>query len=537
MKGTIRVKTGAITWYVDERFHDLAPDLARAVDEPDATPAKVSRIRRVSFLPGRGARPPLVLKSYLAKDPLSRLRSLISGPPPMRERRAASALGSAGIRTPGVVAVGIEDSLLPARSYLAALAVEGAGNLEEILLGAKPLPVSRKVLTEQVARLVRKMHDARVLHRDLHAANILVDMEGFPWILDLHSARPLRRLSIRKRFRDLVSLAGAFMIHGSATDRLRFFKTYAEGLFGAEDFKKAARELEEASWNRLNDFLRKYDRRALNPGRLCRRLRIHQMNGMAERSGRAEDLARMLGPFPLEVLKDQGRLIHQGTNTRLYALDMKERTYVVKLYKKPGLPNDVKRAFQGTRARRGWLNYHKLLFRGIPVPRPVLYLDEPLPSPGGRSYLVNEGHMDYHHLNRFLNKAAPRERREVLDRLAAAIARMHRFFLRNRDLKAENILIGPSLQVLFIDPDGVDYMKDPPVYVMARDLMRLNASFPAGGPVSRSERLRFLKTYMLHRRIPPSFLRDLWRETLLLTWEKWGGWTGRPARRRSPSKT
>jgi len=138
--------------------------------------------------------------------------------------------------------------------------------------------------------------------------------------------------------------------------------------------------------------------------------------------------------------------------------------------------------------------------------------------------VVTESLAGHARLDRFLARADRSSLLEVLHRLAAAIARMHRLFLRNRDLKAQNIFISLDREPVFIDPDGVESMKDPYLDVMARDLMRLNASFTRSRPVSMADRLRFLKAYMACVPLPRTALRELWREIVLGTWDKWERW-------------
>jgi RIO-like serine/threonine protein kinase len=170
------------------------------------------------------------------------------------------------------------------------------------------------------------------------------------------------------------------------------------------------------------------------------------------------------------------------------------------------------------------VNYHRLLYRGLKVPKPVLYLEEPFFAPLGRSCVVTEEAAGYSHLDRFIEDTGRSGLEAILDPLARNIARIHRLFLSNRDLKAQNILVSPALDILFIDPEGVQPMKEPATYTMARDLMRLNASFQPGGLVTTTDRLRFLKAYLAHLHpISPSVKR-LWLEIYHLTLEKWAAW-------------
>lgn len=507
MEKIIEKKINGIRWRTDEAF-PLAPERLTS-----AQAVKHSRVRDVFFLPSQEDLPAAVLKVYRARGAGALARTLLLGSPAQREWKALQQLRAAGVSAPKPLALGRKPPFL---SYLVTLRIEDCATVEDLLLGKAPCPVARKDLAASCGRLIRSMHDAGVEHRDLHAANILVDLEGRLHVTDLHGARLARSLSRRARTRDLLSLAGSFLVHGSQRDRYRFFKAYS----GSSHPKNEARRIEHLARERLYLFLRKFDKRCLRGGRSFQSIGIHNLTGMAERSDRAIALARSLGPYPLERLEEHGQLLHAGTGTRVYLYNH----FIVKSYRNPGGWEIVKRLFRGSKAQRCWLNYHKLIFRGFAIPRPVLFLEDPLSSPLGRSFVVTEAAEEHTLLDLYLDRADRGALLDVLHDLAAAVARMHRLFLRNRDMKAQNILVSPTGDLLFIDPDGVESMKDPYVYVLARDLMRINASFTTTRPVSLADRLRFLKAYMNHMGLPRSALRELWRETVFLTWDKWERW-------------
>ena len=494
---------------------------------------KSSRVRAVYRLPATPDRPGLVVKVYHARG-LDPVKSLFLGAPAEREWKALLALRAAGVRVPVPVAFGRMRGLSPRRSVLITEAVEGAATLEAILLGEARAPRNRRDLARAAGVLIRNMHRAGVIHRDLHAANLLADPEGRLWLLDLHGARLGRVPSFERALADLIAFAGAFMVHGTRTDRLRFFRAYADD----PRFRDRARRVEEAARTRLAEFLLRFDRRCLRPGHLFRGVMAPDLSGVAERTDRAPELARRLDPYSETLLERTGRLLHAGISTRVYAVTWDGNPYIVKAYLNPGLTREVKRLVEGSKARRAWLGYHRLRFRGLPTPRPVLYLEEPFPGPAGRSYLVTEGGDEWITLDRRLEGADTALRRKALANLAFLLARMHRLFLRNRDLKAQNILVNFEGDIRFIDPDGVGSMRDPSTYLIARDLMRLNASFPPGGAVPLTDRLRFLDRYLLHARFSDIDRAALWRETYFLTWRKWDRWyeAERKAERRDARK-
>jgi len=523
----IPVHAGGIRWLAREEFASAPDRLVQALKDPHPDTAKASRVRKVIFLQAGDGCPSLVLKEFHIRGPGALLRALVLGAPAKREWRTINHLLRAGVAVPQTAAWGTRTLAgLPSRSYLASISIQNSCTLEETLLQEKPLPAPRKELAAEVGRLIREMHDAGVLHLDLHAGNILVDSSGKPYILDLHGARRYRRLSIKQRTFDLISLAGAFLVCGSKTDRLRFFKAYGRGIPEFEDLPAATRRMETAAMDRLHRFFTKFERRCLRPNRRFQRIQVHNLSGMARQSPKALEISRFLGPFPLETLEKKGQRIHSTRNNRVYFFRFEDREYAAKAYLKTGMGESLKRMGEGSRARRNWLNHHRLLFRHIAAPQPVLYLEEPLLAPGGRSYVIMEKAVGYISLDRFVAEAPQPEYLKMLHRLAFEIARMHRLFLSNRDLKAENILVSPAGEILFLDPDGIalEPVQAPSSYVMARDLMRLNASFQKGSRVTLADRKRFLYAYGFHMGLNASTLHMLWREIFFLTWNKWYAW-------------
>lgn len=529
----ISLETGPIRWLARREYGALPGRLMHLIEEGGLDPAKSSAVRRVFFLPASHDFPPLVLKEYRITGLGALLRAWCLGSSARREWNALRRLEENGIAVPLPLAMGAPAKLAPGSStYLALIQVEDSCTLEEILLEQKPSPLPRKALASSLGRAIRKMHDAGVLHHDLHAANLLADASGAVYIMDLHGAGLHPSLSKRRRTIDLVSLAGAFLIHGNRTDRLRFYKAYAHDMDDKGAFKSNARRLEQAARDRLSVFLEKFDFRSLRSGRGFQPIHVHELTGIGERTDRAQAVAQWLGPYPLDTLAEAGSLIHGTKDSSVHAPEIHGERYIIKAYEKPGISGNAHRLFQGSKGKRAWFNYHRLFFRGIGIPKPVLFLEEPPYAPTGRSYIVTEYHPDSVTLDRFLASADTQAKIEVGLRLAKAVARLHTLFLRNRDMKAQNILVTPTREIAFIDPDGVATMRDPSLYVMAKDLMRVNASFDKRSNISLTDRVRFLKAYARRMRLDRSLFRELWREILHLTWTKWDRWSRYKSRRR-----
>ena len=159
--------------------------------------------------------------------------------------------------------------------------------------------------------------------------------------------------------------------------------------------------------------------------------------------------------------------------------------------------------------------------------RPFLVLHRRKFGMAQEGYLLTEKIAHADDLHEFIASLAPLSRRRCLpsrapvDRAAVApytIFALHQRNLSHRDLKAANILVRrwdapagvpsaysqdvhnllfmPESAVWLIDLVGVERFMELPHSRKIQNLSRLNASFHDSGEVTRTDRLRFLLTYL-----------------------------------------
>jgi tRNA A-37 threonylcarbamoyl transferase component Bud32 len=284
------VRRGAVAGYAVADLDGGA--LARLLDAPDApfrhpearmlkdsasssvvefdltTASGLCRVVYKRFAAGRGldplaalVRPTAALRSYLLGHGL-RLRCLPT-PRPLavwhRSRRG-----------------------LPCEGYLLTEKIPGAVHLRAFVdrLAGPGRLVRLRGLIDQVARLVRKLHERRLSHRDLKAPNLLVSpvpsvvtSRGIAplgrevagggadqvWFIDLVGVRRHRRLGRRRRVQNLARLHVSFLDHPGVTrtDKLRFLRAYlAWGVRGRYGWKRWWQEVEEATRAKVRRNLR-----------------------------------------------------------------------------------------------------------------------------------------------------------------------------------------------------------------------------------------------------------------------------------------
>jgi hypothetical protein len=149
----------------------------------------------------------------------------------------------------------------------------------------------------------------------------------------------------------------------------------------------------------------------------------------------------------------------------------------------------MKNLVRPSAVRRSWINGHALRDRWLPTPRPLAAWHR------YRFGLPCEGYL----LTEKVPEPAPLEtrRQTVAPRLARVLRMMHDRSVSHRDLKASNILLEDGVNPVLIDLVGVRVGSAVTFAQRAKELARLNVSFLASNGLTRTERLRFLRRYLM----------------------------------------
>lgn len=145
-----------------------------------------------------------------------------------------------GINTMDVAAFGEEGvNPLNKKSFIITRDLSPAVSLEDFCRDwkqIKPKYETKKKLIEEVAKIVRKMHQGGVNHRDCYICHFLLKLpyndEEIPqiYVIDLHRAQIRTKVPIRWRNKDLVALYYSTLNIGlSKSDYMRFLKEYFKG--------------------------------------------------------------------------------------------------------------------------------------------------------------------------------------------------------------------------------------------------------------------------------------------------------------------
>ncbi len=267
---------------------DLPPDALAALladpDEPFRRPGvhvlKDSPSSSVVELdlPGPDGPRRVVYKRFAVVARSDPWAALFRPTPALRSYVMGHGLRLRGLPTPRPLAVFHRRRFgLPREGYLLAEKVPDARDLVAFVndLASKPASERRAALRgliDRVARLIRTLHERRLSHRDLKAANLLVshagwslarsakvwladgattpDDEAAVWFIDLVGVRRHGELSRARRVKNLTRLCASFVAHPgfSRSDRLRFLRVYLSwGLHGKTGWKEWWRAIARAT--------------------------------------------------------------------------------------------------------------------------------------------------------------------------------------------------------------------------------------------------------------------------------------------------
>jgi tRNA A-37 threonylcarbamoyl transferase component Bud32 len=326
------------------------------------------------------------------------LRSLlktVSGGNACREGSILMELARRGVAVPEVMAYGTECRTgILSRDLLITREVPGGKSLLAFMQeNYALLPFAEKNrLVRDLAGFIKGLHDKGVLHRDLHIGNLIyrAQAETDPFVLlDVDRVRlQSAGLTPTQRADNLAVLLCNFWSLGSTPAIFRFLRCYglhwqtpAERRLLAHIRNRSLR-LASRSWNA-------HARHCLtgNAGFVPSRhgsFRIYRL-----RRPDAEQALADLLPDPDRVL-ERGEILKAGRTVTAAKVELGGRAYFLKRYNCKGWFYRVRNAVRRSRAVRTWMVTWGLRLRHLPVPEPLICLEERRWRLLQRSYLLSE---------------------------------------------------------------------------------------------------------------------------------------------------
>jgi heptose I phosphotransferase len=415
-------------------------------------------------------------------------------------------------------------------------------------------------LTDLLAQMIARSHQAGFEHLDMHAANILVESRGRrryrTLFVDLQCARQAVPIRDGAVVRNLAQLNQWFRRHSTIGERLRFLRAYlrwrneyehafAHGRALGLDFAQLVRALAQAARRHAQRLGTRRDHRAQRNGRYFTRLRLpggwraqvvtrckHAAAEspvsrlVLERSWWQKQLGAPLGWFAAPAADAADAICKESHSAQVrrakLVLAAREIPVIVKRPRARNWRRALAQCLPPSRSARGWRIGHALLHRDIPAARPLAVLERRVGPLVFDSMLITEAIPEAVDLETYLRqeyarrgrRAWKRLKRTLIPRVAMLIRRTQERGFHHRDCKASNILVVPHLdhKLLWIDMDGLRQVRRLSAEDRLRPLVRLDASLRDVPGITLTDRVRLLRSYVTRFGTAPDGWRTLWSE-------------------------
>jgi tRNA A-37 threonylcarbamoyl transferase component Bud32 len=376
----------------------------------------------------------------------------------------------------------------------------------------------RAALYDDLARIVRRMHDAGFVHNDLHGGNVLVN--GPPeapklFVIDLHSVSRRARPSEGARWFDLAKLAHSMMSCSTAAERERLCRVYEEtggpsgtrvtdllscGALSAELEPQLARMERARAKSRTARAMTRSSKFAVSraDGLVVHHLRTVPPEALPPllAAHRATLSRRGQG-----VLKDAKR---SALTRQTIDVAGVRRSVIVKEFRCGSVVERMKNAVRRSRAVASWLAGNGLLVRRFGAAEPLALVLRGRGFAQREAYVVMEdlgedARADLVALARYagaLDSAGRREKRAMVLAVARLFRDLHAAGVYHGDLKAVNLFVQESPEgprVVLADYDRVVFDREVSMRRRVKNLAQLSASVAVC--ISLADRLRFFREY------------------------------------------
>ncbi len=434
---------------------------------------KENRIRTVWELsiPGTGT---YLVKHYRYLYAYDRMRYRVFPDKARREIENLKRLRQAGLPVPEPYHYG----RLEGRSE--AFSVSG------YLKGSVPWPAEPTAhLVGRLAGIVRELHRARYLHRDLHLGNVVV-LSGKPYLLDFHGGFFLPVMPRLLEDRMLGLLVSSFISRGQEHLVGRFFEDYRIDPAGPR-----AQRIRRAALRNRNRHLKSRARRCVVDSTVF---------AVERRKGLVVYRLRRLRPEEFEkVLSEAGDLVSANERSAISTVNWGVR----RLYRKTvryGFFRGLLARIAGGKLYAAWRGGNAARVYGIGTAPPVAYAAFTRWGSVRKEVLLTEELTGFVPLTTYLQERTPEELAALAPPLAVGLARFvtafHKTGFWQHDFAPKNILVrrGKSGQWEFklVDLDGIR-LRGLNERRRLRNLVQLG--FVPRVQIRWLDRARFLKAY------------------------------------------
>lgn len=502
----------------------------------------------------------IYLKHHRLPDVRAWLRQLVRPAKARMEFERALAVAARQVPTVSPVALGERSSGSgPSESFLITQGLEDTESLSDFI--EKTLPHWERqrqtrlhlLLATALGEFVARLHDAGIVHKDLHAANLLIRLGPGDrpqlYLIDLHDVSLRWPLNWRVSRDNLVMLNRWFALRASRPARYRFWRAYCkarqrmrggwpdgacyrEGPTPANRLasQESARDLEQRTWRSNLRFWRHRDRRCLVTNRYYYRLQSEAVVGCAVRDLDQGAMVRLLADPDAPFQQPGAVLLKDSHSSTVAEFDLaiagSVRRVIYKRFRVTAWSDPWLALLRRSPALRSWINGHGLRERCLPTARPLAVFQRRRGVLVYEGYLLTEKIPQAVDLRRFVVELAEldetdrrRQLRRRIEQVARLVSELHRRQVSHRDLKASNVLVSCE-GVWLIDLVGMAPCRQLCQRRRVQNLARLHASFHQSPILTRTDKLRFLRIYLRWGLLGRQGWKHWWRQVCNATQAK-----------------
>jgi tRNA A-37 threonylcarbamoyl transferase component Bud32 len=377
--------------------------------------------------------------------------------------------------------------------YLSEAIGSGVSLIEDSVILGSPLALPN------LAKTLRKFHDAGLFHHDLHAGNFLRDGESF-YLTDLHRAEIVRSLSLDQRLWNFSQLFLSLRSRWTEKEQMQFIEKYFEG----DSFDLKQKEEHIRKIHSLMDRLQKRHWRS----RTKRCVKESTEFSMKKKEGvryyhrrdfSLDDIRRVIGEHLSLVREKPEALAKYSSEVIVSILNVGGMRVCVKQFRYPHVRDIFKDLFRPSKGLKSWVGGNGLKVRGISSIKPIALVEKRGWLGGRESFFLMEAPEDAKELDRsiLLWCKGFREKRLFIKAFAQWFSHFHQMNLYHKDMKTRNILFsknGENLNFQLLDLEDIRLDEKINEKKLFKNLLQLNTSVPT--IFTRTDRLRFFKGYL-----------------------------------------
>lgn len=462
-----------------------------------------SKIREVLWVELPGLEP-VVLKKY---HPLSLPRALWNCLKGTQWRREwATSLLLLQMEVPAPKPLLCAERLkkgIPLEGFLVTKAIQEAQTLTQELQAEAQ---ERSSLLKALGLYLAGIHARGILHRDLHAENLLVGRShgGSPvfWLLDLHRVRTGKSLNQRQRKWNLAQILLSLRQELLPGEERLLLEAYLAAFAPGESWDSWSKCIRKTQGRMLRKHQRSRTRRCLKDSSGFAREVIPGGRVIRKRDFPLEAVLKVLEQARGTLDKADPRLLKDSGPTRVYQfkLELQDKPVVlcIKEHTLRGPLIVLLKQILPSRARRFWVGAWGMIVRGFLVPAPMAMWE--MQRDGAFcSGIIMELIQDGLRMDQLVASLASngKAKRQLMKDLASTLSRMHSQGIFHRDLKATNLMVRKTPggnEILFLDLEDVSFGQRVERAKVALNLAQLDESIPES--VGTFSRLRFLRMYL-----------------------------------------